>query len=95
MSEYSHSPKLDLVAEVTDHVGASVAPTAALIVRRLKQDPAVPDGVIWHATAQELERRGVEVDPMTGRYEHTDPSLVASLLGASDHYATPSEVTVC
>lgn len=80
----------DLIREARRYLNASVAPAAALVIQRLK-DPVAPDAVVWHATAVELDRQGYDVRDMGDQYD-ADPSLVGSLLEASDHYAAPSEV---
>lgn len=89
----NRSTKLDLVIDVSTRVDDEAAPTAALIVRRLKRDPVAPDPVVWHATAEELHRRGYDADDMVGACLRPEPSAVASLLRTSS-LRSPSTVEV-
>lgn len=89
----TRSRKLDLVAEATAHLSPSVATAAALVIHRLKQHPVAPDAVVWHATADVLDGQGYHDDAAAlrgARHDDCHPSLVASLLGESEHYDAPS-----
>lgn len=78
------SSKLDLIEKTADCLDEDARPTAALAIRRLKKTPQAPDNVVWFAAANELKRKGYEVNGMLDQMQVPDPSLCSSLLRESN-----------